>query len=166
MQFSPRFFFEASSASFVPQLIVLAQSKCSIQMDPDVHKLLMLLMLQLSLLSTLECLSRERFSIFVWHLHQMWSITLALHGFKGLNWRRPRRLWAHERGLHQAGFFNQNLLGSFKAREFKERMRMDMSTLEYLCSTLAPDLHIRDTNMRLAIPVQVKVVVSISRLAT
>ena len=45
MQFSPRFFFEASSASLVPQLIVLAQSRCSIQMDPDVHKLLMLLML-------------------------------------------------------------------------------------------------------------------------
>ena len=75
-------------------------------------------------------------------------------------------MWAHERGLYQPGFFDQNLLDPFNVREFKERMRMDMSTLEYLCNTLAHDLHIRDTNMRLAIPVQVKVVVSISRPAT
>ena len=62
--------------------------------------------------------------------------------------------------------FYQNLLGSFNAKEFKERMRMDVSTFEYLCSTLALDLHPQDTNMRLVIPMQVKIVVSISRLAT
>ena len=43
---------------------------------------------------------------------------------------------------------------------------MDVSTFEYLCSTLAPDLLRRDTKLRLAILVQVKVVVSIFRLAT
>ena len=37
---------------------------------------------------------------------------------------------------------------------------------EYLCSTLVSDLQRQDTSMRLAIPGQVKVVVSISRLAT
>ena len=42
---------------------------------------------------------------------------------------------------------------------------MDVSTFEYFCSTLAPLLQRQDTNMRLAILVQVKVVVSISRLA-
>ena len=45
-------------------------------------------------------------------------------------------------------------------------MRMDISTFEYLCCILAPDLERWDTNMRLAIPIQVKVVVSISRLAS
>ena len=45
-------------------------------------------------------------------------------------------------------------------------MRMDVSTFEYLCTTLAPDLHRQDTRLRLAIPVQVKVAVTISRLAT
>ena len=79
---------------------------------------------------------------------------------------RPRRLWAHDRGLHRPGFFDQNLLGSFNAREFKGRMRMDVSTFEYLCSTLAPSLTREDTNMRQAVPVQVKVAVAISRLAT
>ena len=58
------------------------------------------------------------------------------------------------------------MLGSFNAREFKGRMRMDVSTFEYLCSILAPDLLRQDTSMRLVIPVQVKVAVSISRLAT
>ena len=43
---------------------------------------------------------------------------------------------------------------------------MDVSTFEYLCSTLAPYMLRRDTNMRLAVPVQVKVAVSITRLAT
>ena len=80
--------------------------------------------------------------------------------------RRPRRLWAHERGLFLPEFFDQNLLGFFNAREFKQRMRMDVSTFEYLCTTLALDLRRKDTRLRLAIPVQVKVAVSISRLAT
>ena len=93
-------------------------------------------------------------------------MTLALHGFKLCSGRRQRRLWAHNRGLHKPGFFDQNLLGSFNSREFKGRMRMDVSTFEYLCSNLAPDLQRRDTNMRLAIPVQVKIVVSITRLAS
>ena len=43
---------------------------------------------------------------------------------------------------------------------------MDVSTFEYLCSILAPYMLRRDTNMRLAVPVQVKVAVSITRLAT
>ena len=43
---------------------------------------------------------------------------------------------------------------------------MDVSTFEYLCSILAPYMLRRDTNMRLAVPVQVKVVISITRLVT
>ena len=43
---------------------------------------------------------------------------------------------------------------------------MDVSTFEYLCSILAPDLQKRDTNMHLAIPVQVKIVVLITRLGS
>jgi hypothetical protein len=45
-------------------------------------------------------------------------------------------------------------------------MRLDVSTFEYLCSTLAPLLTKQDTSMRLAVPVQVKVAVAISRLVT
>ena len=85
---------------------------------------------------------------------------------KTLRGRRPRRLWAHDRGLRQPGFFDQNLLGSFNAREFKGRMRMDVSTFEFLCSSLATVLRRTDTNMRSAIPVDIKVVVAISKLAT
>jgi hypothetical protein len=33
---------------------------------------------------------------------------------------------------------DQNLLGSFNMRKFKGRMRMDVSSFEYLCSTPAP----------------------------
>ena len=43
---------------------------------------------------------------------------------------------------------------------------MHVSTFEYLCSNLAPKLQRRNTNMRLAIPVQVKVSVGITRLAS
>ena len=43
---------------------------------------------------------------------------------------------------------------------------MDVSTFEYLCSIPAPELQRRNTNMRLAIPVQVKVAVGITRLTS
>ena len=43
---------------------------------------------------------------------------------------------------------------------------MDVSTFEFLCANLAPSMRRQDTNMRLAIPVEVKVAVAISRLAT
>ena len=43
---------------------------------------------------------------------------------------------------------------------------MDVSTSEYLYNNLAPELQRCDTNMRLAIPVQVKVIVGITRLAS
>ncbi len=102
----------------------------------------------------------------MWQWQQLGFMTLALHGCKLYRGRRPRRLWAHERGLHRPRFFNQTLLGSFNVREFKGRMRMNISTFEYLCSTLAPDLRTQDTDMQLAILIQVKVVVSISRFAT
>ena len=134
-------------------------------MDIDFHKLTVLLLFQLSLFATLECISRENEAIFLWHWQQL-GLTLAIHGLKLWSGRQQRRLWVHDRGLHKPGFFDQNLLGSFNAREFKGRMRMDVSTFEYLCATLALDLQRQDTRLRLAIPVQVKVVVSISRLAT
>ena len=105
-------------------------------------------------------------AILLWQWQQLGFMIFALHGFKLCSGRRPRRLWAYERGLHQPGFFNQNMLGSFNAREFKGHMRMDVSTFECLCNTLAPDLQKQDTNMYLAIPVHVKVVGSISILAT
>ena len=121
---------------------------------------------QLTLFTTLETMSRDEGAIVVWQWQQFCCMTLALQGFMQLHGRRTRRLWAHKRGLHQPGFFDKTLLGSFNAREFKGRMHMDVLTFEYLCSTLAPLLQKEDTNMQLAIPVQVKVVVSISRLAT
>ena len=136
------------------------------EMDPDVRKLLILLMFQLSLFTTLEYISIDQERVFLWHMQQIGVLTLALHAFKLRRGRHPRRLWAHDQGLFRPGFFDQNMLGSFNEREFKWRMRMDVSTFEYLCSTLALDLQRLDTSMRLAIPVQVKVVVSITRLAT
>ena len=93
-------------------------------------------------------------------------MTVAAKGFRRVCAKRPRRLWAHDRGLGQLGFFDRNLLGSFNSGEFTARMRMDDSTFKYVCSTLASSLQKQDTNMRSAIPVDVKVAVAISRLAT
>ena len=135
-------------------------------MDPDVRKLVILLIYQLSLFTTLECICTKKEMILIWHWQQLDCLTLALHGPKLCNGRHQRRLWAHDQGLHKPEFFDQNLLSSFNAREFKGRMCMDVLTFEYLCSTLAPDLQGQDTSMRLAIPIQVKVAVSITRLAT
>ena len=78
----------------------------------------------------------------------------------------PTKCVGHDRGLHRPGIFDQNLLGLFNAREFKGRMRIDVSIFEYLCSTLPPFLTRQNMHMRLAVPVQVKVVVSTSILVT
>ena len=135
-------------------------------MDPDVHELIILLFFQFSLFITLECMSRDEEVILTWQWQQMCCMTLTQAAMNVVRGRRPRRLWAHDRGLHTPGFFDKNLLGSFNEREFKGRMHMNVSTYEYLCNTLAPDLHREDTRLRLAIPVQVKVAVSITRLAS
>ena len=138
----------------------------TLKMDPELKKLFIFFLFQLSLYITVDCMARDAEAIMLWYLQKMWYITFAMHGFRVMNGRGQRRLWAHERGLFLPGFFDQNLLGSFNAREFKGRMRMDLSTFENLCSTLAPDLQRQDTRLRMAIPVQVKVAVAISRLAT
>ena len=135
-------------------------------MDEETRRLVILFIFQCSLLVVLENVSGNYGAIREWQWQQMWFVTLAYHAYRKLLASSPRRLWAHERGLHRPSFFDQNLLGSFNAREFKGRMRMDVSTFEYLCSTLAPYMLRQDTNMRLAVPVQVKVAISISRLAT
>jgi hypothetical protein len=96
----------------------------------------------------------------------MCHVTVTVQGLRRVLARRPRRLWAHEREMGEPGFFDRNPFSSFNAKEFKTHMRMDFSTFEYLCSTLAPSLLKQVTNMRSVIPVQVKVVAAIFRLAT
>ena len=135
-------------------------------MDIETQRLTLLLFLQLTLYCMMELMDRDEAVISMWHWQQMCSMCIALQGFMEARARRPQRLWAHESRLFEPGFFDRNLLGSFNAREFKARMRMDVSTFEYLCATLALSMHRQDTNMRSVVPVQVKVAVSISRLAT
>ena len=138
----------------------------ALTMDSEVRKLAMLLMFQFSVLCTFESLSNDFNVISVWPWQQVCCMMIAMQGLVGVRPSRPRRLWAYDRGLGEPGFFDRNLLGSFNPREFKAHLRMDISTFEYLCSTLAPALLKQNTNMLSAILVQVKVVVAISRLAT
>ena len=133
--------------------------------DPEVQRLIICLIFQLTVITTLESLSTVEGAILACHWQQLCCLTLGLQRAIRSQGRRLRRLLAHERGLHRPGFFDQNMFGSF-IREFKCRMRIDVGTFEYLCTTLALMLRTKDTNMRAVIPVQVKVVVSISRLAT
>jgi hypothetical protein len=135
-------------------------------MDSDVKRLVLLLVCQLSLWLAMDSLEIDECVIAIWHWQQMCNMAVNAMGYRRMLARRPRRIWAHERGMGQPGFFDRNLLGSFNSREFKSRMRIDVSTFEYLCSALGPTLFKQDTNMRPAIPVEVKVAVAISRLAT
>ena len=104
---------------------------------------------------TLKSLSTDADVISLRHWQQVCCMMLEVQDLSGLYACRPRPLWVHTRGLGEHEFFDRNLLG----------MCMDVSTLEYLYSTLAPTLQKQDTNMRSTIPIQVKVAVVISRLA-
>ena len=108
-------------------------------------RLLICLIFQLTLFSTLEAISRDEGAIAIWYWQQLCGFPFMMHGLKRMCGRRPRRLWAHDRGLNRPEFFDQNLLGYFNTREFKARMRMDVSSFEYLCSTLSPLLYRQDT---------------------
>ena len=121
-------------------------------MDAEGRKLFILFIFQCSLFVILESMSRYEGAILAWKWQQLGYVAVALRRYKTHLAARPRRLWAHDRGLHRPGFFDQNLLGSFNAREFKGRMHMDVSTFEYLCSTLAPAMQRQDTNMLLNFP--------------
>jgi hypothetical protein len=131
-----------------------------------VQRLVLCVVFHVFLFCTLDTISRDEGAIVVWEWQALCGLMLMMQAQKRMCARRPRRLWAHDRGLNRPGFFDQNLLGFSNTREFKARMRIDVSSFEYLCSTLVPMLTRQDTNMRGAIPVQVKVVVAISRLAT
>lgn len=135
-------------------------------MDIEVKRLLLILVFQLSAFCALEALSGVGGVISVWHWQQVQSMTLALFCSNNTHGCRRRRIWAYDRGLRRHGLFDQKLLGSFNAREFKGRMLMDVSPFEFLCSSFSTFLQRQDTNMRYAIPVQIKVAVAISRLAT
>ena len=114
---------------------------------------MILLLFQLSLLCTLESLSTDVDVKSLGHWQQVCCMMVAVQGLSGVRASRPKRLWAHAKGLGEPRFFDRNLLGLFYAREFKARMHIDVSTFEYLCSTLAPALHKQNTNMRSTIPV-------------
>ena len=51
-------------------------------MDPDVQKLTLLLILQLFLFTTLECISRDREMDLLWHWQQLASLTFVLRDYK------------------------------------------------------------------------------------
>ena len=86
-------------------------SRVAKKMDPDVRKLTLLLVLQLSLLTILECFSIENELVLLWHWQQLGCLAVELHRVKLWSGRQRRCLWAHDRGLHRPGFFDQNLLG-------------------------------------------------------
>jgi hypothetical protein len=134
-------------------------------MDTKVQRLFICLVFRFVLFNALETMFRDEGDIAIWQWQELCALTFMMVA-KRAQGRRPRRLWAHGRGLNRPGFFDQNLLVSFNTREFKGRMRMDVSSFEFLCTNLAPQLHRQNTNMRTAIPVQIKVAVSVSRLAT
>jgi hypothetical protein len=134
-------------------------------MDVEGRKLFILLIFQCSLFVILESMPRYEGAILAWKWQQLGYVAVALRRYMTHVAARPRRLWAHDRGLHWPGFFDQIFLGSFNAQEFKGRMRMDVSTFEYLCSTFASAKQRQNTNIRFEVLIQVKVAVSISRLA-
>ena len=105
-------------------------------MDVEIQKLLLLLVFQLSLLGALETLSGIEGVIFVWYWQQVWCMTLTMHNLKRMHGRQPRRLWAHERGLRQLRFFRSEHARSFNTREFKDRIRMDVSIFQFYAHRL------------------------------
>jgi hypothetical protein len=88
-------------------------------MDAEVQRLVLRLVFQVSLFCTLDTISRDEGAIVVLEWQALCGLMLMMQAQKQMRVRRPRRLWAHDRGLNRPGIFDQNLLGYFNTREFK-----------------------------------------------
>ena len=79
-------------------------------MDGDIRRLAMLLVFQMSLFCALESMDIDACIMCLWHWQQMCCLTVAVEGLRRVCARRPKRLWAHDKGMGQPRFFDRNLL--------------------------------------------------------
>ena len=81
----------------------------------------------------------------------------------GRNGSKPGRI----RSFHRSqDFVDKYLLGSYSRNMFKKRMRMNKKTFLYVCQQVALLVAKQDSSRRLAIPLETRVAIAISRLAS
>lgn len=76
---------------------------------------------------------------------------------------KERVVWKFDR---PSGYVSQFLLGSYNAKMFKDRVRVSKPTFIYLCHLLGPMLSKKDTKLRLCIPIECRISLTLHRLAT
>nr|XP_023697245.1 protein ANTAGONIST OF LIKE HETEROCHROMATIN PROTEIN 1-like [Paramormyrops kingsleyae]XP_023697246.1 protein ANTAGONIST OF LIKE HETEROCHROMATIN PROTEIN 1-like [Paramormyrops kingsleyae] len=76
--------------------------------------------------------------------------------------RRPHAVWAHPR----AQLWWDTVVPDFDSEQFLQNFRMSRESFDYICRRLRPSLQKRNTNFRLAIPVEKRVGIALWKLAT
>ncbi len=95
--------------------------------------------------------------------HNAQMMMMAVFIMEGCRMTSRRTCWQRER---YGGFLECTLLGSYSEVDFRKRLRVSISTFNYLCTLLGPVLKKDDTHLRQSIPVECRVAVTLSRLAT
>lgn len=126
------------------------------------RKLLTLLAFQMFMFYCLEQTSSASTLAIHYQLEEIQAFILLIACLRARR-KRPRSFWARER---IQGSLETHLFSSFNSREFKARMRVSYETFQYLCSNLAPSLQKQETRFRSAIPLETRVAIGLSRLAT
>ncbi|XP_048873947.1 uncharacterized protein zgc:113227 isoform X3 [Brienomyrus brachyistius] len=76
--------------------------------------------------------------------------------------RRPHAVWAHPR----AQLWWDTVVPDFNSEQFLQNFRMSRESFDYICRRLRSSLQKRNTNFRLAIPVEKRVGIALWKLAT
>jgi len=130
-------------------------------MDPrKEHILVLLSMFMVVKYVIVGILALQKTAIFQ-HNAKMMMMAVYIMGGHRVNTRRT--CWQRER---YGGFLESTLLGSYSKVDFRKRMRVNISTFNYLCTLLGPIMKKEDTHLRQSIPVECRVAVTLCRLAT
>ena len=133
-------------------------------MEPSRSFLLATLAFQISSFMALEVASSANSTAISSHLQLVMVLLLQnLLLQDGRSGSKPGRVRSFDR---PQDFVDRYLLGSYSRSMFKKRMRMNKETFMYVCQQVAPLVAKQNTSGRLAIPVETRVAIAISRLAS
>jgi hypothetical protein len=144
------------------QLIFFFHLYHLVNMDERRHKVLVALVFFMAIRHVMAVVAILQQLALHQHYGAMTMMFAVMVGESGAS-RGPRSIWMCDR---RTNFMENQLFGSYTVHLFRQHTRLLPKIFEYLCGILASSLSRSNTNMRLAIPLQTRVALSLNRLCT
>ena len=132
-------------------------------MDPSRRKLVAMFILQFTSLIALFCTESPNVGVMLNFNQNALLLIQYLMLQNGRGGSEQGRIQSYNRIL---GYSDFNLIASYNDIIFKQRFRMTKETFNFLCQQLAPSIFTSDSKWRKAVPVDTKVAIALTRLAS